>query len=166
MEAAAHGMLAAAGIPSERRILQRAADVRYRRQAYELTVPLADGPVMRTSLDALAASFHAKHRQTYGHANPAEPVQLVNVRLTAIGRLPRLQLMQRPAPSRAKQRMRDVWFAETSFTSCPVHWRDGLVGGETLAGPAIIEAMDSTIVVPPSWIAMVDPRGYIRMRRR
>jgi len=37
---------------------------------------------------------------------------------------------------------------------------------ETLAGPAIIEAMDSTIVVPPSWIASVDSTGYIRLRRR
>src|SRR5215472_6105675 len=85
MEAKACDMLAAAGIPPERCALRRAADVRYRRQAYELTVPMTDGAVIRASLDALAAAFHARHHQTYGHANPAEPVQLVNIRLTAIG---------------------------------------------------------------------------------
>ncbi len=158
--------LALAGIPPERRVLVRAADVRYRRQAYELTVPLAEGPITRESLDGLAAAFHEKHRQTYGHANPAEPVQLVNLRLTASGRLSKLALVQPPASAPARRRMREVWFPQIGSTPCPVHWRDGLAAGETLAGPAIIEAMDSTIVVPPGWIASVDGKGYIRLRRR
>jgi N-methylhydantoinase A len=62
--------------------------------------------------------------------------------------------------------MQDVWFPEIGSAPCPVHWRDGLAAGETFAGPAIIEAMDSTIVVPPGWIASVDGQGYIRLRRR
>jgi len=166
MEATASAWLAAVAIPSARRALLRAADLRYRRQAYELTVPLVDGPVTRASLDALATGFHDKHRQTYGHANPEEPPQLVNLRLTAIGRLPGLTLTQPPAAVPARCRMREVWFPDIGSTPCPVHWRDGLAAGETLAGPAIIEAMDSTIVVPPPWIASVDGKGYIRLRRR
>jgi N-methylhydantoinase A len=166
MEATAFEWLASARIPRERRALLRAADVRYRRQAYELTVPLADGPITRSGLDRLAADFHEKHRQTYGHANPAEPVQLVNVRLTAIGRLPRISLAQRSNPAAARRRVCEVWFSETGFAPCPVHWRDGLVPSQALAGPAIIEALDSTIVVPPAWIASVDGKGYIRLTRR
>ena len=166
MEETATGMLRAAGIPHERRTLLRAADVRYRRQAYELTVPLADGPITRTSLGRLAAAFHEKHRQTYGHANLAEPVQLVNLRLTAVGRLRHLALAQRSGASAAHRRMRKAWFRETGFAPCPVHWRDGLTAGETLTGPAIVEAMDSTIVVAPGWIAAVDDKGYIRLSRR
>ena len=165
MEAEGSAMLAAARMPAERRGLLRLADVRYRRQAYELTLPLAEGPVTRASLDALAAGFHAKHEQTYGHANPAEPVQLVNLRLTAIGRLPGLTLAQRADPAAAKVRRRDIWFAATGFVACDVHWRDGLVPGTAIAGPAIIEAMDSTTVLPPGWTATIDPLGYIRMRR-
>ena len=157
-------MLEAAKVPGERRGLLRSADVRYRRQAYELTLPFPDGPVSRASLDALAAAFHDKHRQTYGHANPNEPVQLVNLRLTALGRLPRLDLRQYGMASRPV-RQRRVWFAETGFVDCPVHWRDGLGSSASLAGPAIIEAVDSTTVVPPAWTAAIDPRGYIRMRR-
>ena len=96
IEGTASAMLAAARIPPERRALQRAADLRYRRQAYELTVPMDDGPITREGLDALAAAFHEQHRRTYGHANPAEGVQLVNLRVTAIGRLPRPALRLRP----------------------------------------------------------------------
>src|SRR5208282_3473938 len=107
MEVTACEWLASAGIPPERRTLVRAADVRYRRQAYELTLPLAEGPIARASLDTLAAAFHEKHRQTYGHANRAEPVQLVNLRLTAIGRLPKLTLAQSPASAPARRRMRE-----------------------------------------------------------
>ena len=165
MEAMASEWLTAVAIPLTRRALVRAADVRYRRQAYELTVPLAEGPIARASLDILADAFHEKHSRTYGHANPEEPVQLVNLRLTAIGRLPSLALALPPATALARRTMREVWFPEIGSTPCPVHWRDGLRAGETLAGPAIVEAMDSTIVVPPGWIASVDGKGYIRLRR-
>jgi N-methylhydantoinase A len=127
---------------------------------------MAPGAITRESLDRLAAAFHDKHRQTYGHANPEEPVQLVNLRLTAIGRLRGLTLAQPPGAAPPHCRMREVWFPEVGSTPCPVHWRDGLAGSETLAGPAVIEAMDSTIVVPPGWIASVDGKGYIRLRRR
>jgi N-methylhydantoinase A len=166
MEATASEWLASAGIPRERCQLLRAADLRYRRQAYELTVPMAQGAVIRESLDRLATAFHDKHRQTYGHANPEEVVQLVNLRLTAIGRLPGLTLAQPPAAAPARCRTREVWFPEDGSAPCPIHWRDGLAAGETIAGPAIVEAMDSTIVVPPGWIASVDGKGYIRLRRR
>ena len=166
MEATTSEWLASTGIPTERCQLLRAADLRYRRQAYELTVPMDQGAVTRESLDRLATAFHDTHRQTYGHANPEEVVQLVNLRLTAIGRLPGLTLAQPPAATPARRRTREVWFPEEGSAPCPIHWRDGLAAGETLTGPVIIEAMDSTIVVPPGWIASVDGKGYIRMSRR
>ena len=93
-------------------------------------------------------------------------MQLVNLRLTAIGRLPHLALEQRSDTSAKRRRVRQVWFPETGFAPCPVHWRDGLTPGEFLPGPAIVEALDATIVVPPGWIAAVDAKGYIRLTRR
>jgi N-methylhydantoinase A len=163
MEAAGATMLEAANVPPARRALLRFADVRYRRQAYELTLPVADGAITRASLDALAAAFHDRHAQTYGHANTAEPVQLVNLRLTALGRLPDLRLVQRAEPGSARVRTREVWFPGLGFTATPVHWRNGLVPGTELAGPLIVEALDSTTVVPPGWIMRVDAQGYLRL---
>jgi N-methylhydantoinase A len=143
--------------------LMRFADVRYRRQAYELTLPVEDGTVTQAMLDRLAAAFHEKHEQTYGHANPAEPVQLVNLRLTAIGRLPDLKLAQVSDPASARVRTRAVWFTATGFAPAGVHWRNGLAAGTAITGPAIIEALDSTTVVPPDWTARIDSLGYIRL---
>jgi N-methylhydantoinase A len=165
MEQAGRTFLRAARVPVERQALLRQADVRYRRQAYELTVPIADGVITRATLDDLAEAFHARHEQTYGHANRSEGVQLVNLRLTALGRLPDLVLAQRADPASARMRRRDVWFAETGLVSTPVHWRDGLTPGTEISGPAIIEAMDSTAVVPPGWHARIDELGYIRLMR-
>ena len=165
MEAAGAAMLEAASVPSGRRALPRFADVRYRRQAYELTLPVEDGPVTRGSLDRLAAAFHAKHEQTYGHANRAEPVQLVNLRLSAVGKLPGLKLAQPADPSSARVRQRNVWFAATGFAPADVHWRNGLSPGTSIGGPAIIEALDSTTVIPPKWTGRIDDMGYIRLTR-
>ena len=142
MEQAGREMLRAARVPAERQALLRQADVRYRRQAYELTVPIGDGGITRATLDRLADAFHVRHEQTYGHANRAERVQLVNLRLTALGRLPDLVLAQHGDPASARIRTRDVWFAEAGVTPTPVHWRDGLAAHTELRGPAIIEAMD------------------------
>ena len=119
----------------------------------------------RATLDSLAEAFHARHEQTYGHANRAERVQLVNLRVTALGRSRHLVLAQRADPSSARMRSRDVWFAATGFTSTPVLWRDGLTSGTNLVGPAIIEAMDATVVIPPGWRARIDELGYVRIQR-
>jgi N-methylhydantoinase A len=165
MEADGAAMLQAAGVDEPRRGLLRLADVRYRRQAYELTIPVAAGPVTRATLDTLAAAFHSRHEQTYGHANRGEAVQLVNLRLTALGRRAELALTQGHQPNTARVRQRSVWFPATGFIATAVYWRDGLAPGSVLAGPAVIEALDATIVVPPQWQGAVDPQGFLRLTR-
>ena len=100
LERSARTMLHDAGIPEPDRIVERAADCRYTKQAYELTIPLARGTVTRESLDDLAREFHAQHLRTYGHENPSESVQMVNVRVTATGRLPRVEFRAGTAKGR------------------------------------------------------------------
>jgi N-methylhydantoinase A len=165
MEAGAAAMLDAARVPAERRALIRQADVRYRRQAYELTVPLAEGAIDRAALNALVEAFHTRHAQTYGHANREEAVQLVNLRVTALGRQPGLTLALRSDAADARVRERSVWFSGLGAVVTDVHWRSGLAPGSTVGGPAVIEALDSTTVVPPGWNARVDDLGYIRLVR-
>ena len=91
LEGEAEAMLRGTGVPEADRAIERAADCRYTKQAYELTVPLAGGTVTRETLAALAREFHGQHLRTYGHENPSEPVQLVNVRVTATGRMSRVE---------------------------------------------------------------------------
>ncbi len=164
MEGSARAMLSAAGVPAARWEITRAADCRYGRQAYELTVPLAAGPVTAAGLARLAGDFHAKHRQTYGHASPDEPVQLVNLRVAAVGRLEGLDVARAAAPSAAAPAAassREAYFKETGPVRCDVIPREALALGARHAGPLIIEAMDTTVVVPPGWRASADARGII-----
>ena len=138
LEGRAEAMLREAGVPERDRAIERAADCRYAKQAYELTVPLAGGTVGRESLAGLAGEFHAQHLRTYGHENPDESVQMVNVRVTATGRMPRVAFHARPeeetereteagsaSSARAEaEREREVWFGEP--VRCPVIGRYGL----------------------------------------
>jgi N-methylhydantoinase A len=85
--------------------------------------------------------------------------------LTAVGRLPDLTVASPFDAGLARVRQRDVWFPATGFVPAYVHWRNGLAAGMAIAGPAIIEAMDSTTVVPPGWIGRIDDLGYIQLVR-
>ena len=188
LERAAEAMLRNAGIPESDRIVERAADCRYTKQAYELTVPLAGGTVTRESLDAVVREFHAQHLRTYGHENPNESVQMVNVRVTATGRMPRVEFRAGAAQTRRGTDAtggssarggaasgtddvtdREIWFGEP--VRCPVIGRLDLAAGRpggdahARAGPFIVEEMDCTIVVPPGWSAVLDERGFIVMSR-
>lgn len=162
LERTAAEMLARAEVPEARREIARAADLRYTRQAYELTVPLPAGPLGAASVRRLAADFHDKHRMTYGHASPDEPVQLVNIRVSAVGRLERLDLGRAGgAAARGKATSRPVHFTETGVVACDVVPRELLGPGSERPGPVIVESMDTTIVVPPGWRLKVDPRGFV-----
>ena len=168
MEKNAIAMLGDANVPEGQRELVRSADLRYPQQAYELTIPFncdRMATVTRNSLDALAMSFHLHHEQTYGYANADESVQLVNLRLKAVGRLPSLQLKQSANVEAVRERTRSVRFPGTGVNSCRILWRLGLKVGEMINGPTIIESLDSTIVIPPAWCARVEDDGYIRIRR-
>jgi N-methylhydantoinase A len=165
MEESARDMLRATDIPESRWVFERAADLRYLRQAYELTVPAPADAVTPETLDALANGFHEKHRQTYGHENRSEIVQMVNLRLTAIGRLEGLDLRQTSATGGGSSMTgsRKVWFKGTSRIDCAIHDRDKMNAGAEAPGPAVIQAVDTTIVVPPGWTARADDNGYIIM---
>ena len=165
MEESARDMLRATDIPESRWVFERAADLRYLRQAYELTVPAPADAVTPETLDALANGFHEKHRQTYGHENRSEIVQMVNLRLTAIGRLEGLDLRQTSATGSGSSMTgsRKVWFKGASRIDCAIHDRDKMNAGAEAPGPAVIQAVDTTIVVPPGWTARADDNGYIIM---
>jgi N-methylhydantoinase A len=165
MERAAQAFLDDAEVPEPQRALIRQADLRYGRQAYELTIAMAPGPVAPTTIEQLAAHFHQEHERTYGHANRAEPVHLVNLRLTAVGRLPEIAFAAPGDADLVRSAVREAWFPDTGFIRTQVLWRPGLRSGSSLAGPAVIEAMDSTTIVPPGWVAAVDDRGTIRLTR-
>ena len=149
-------------IAADNRQLTRTADMRYKGQNYELAVALPDGPVTEATLDALASGFADLHRQRYGFVAEGEQVQVVTLRLEATGLVQKATLTRHPeaGPDATAARIgeRPVWFPEAGdFVPTPIYSRDELKPGNRFAGPAIVEQMDTTTVVPPGMTARVDP---------
>ena len=164
LETAARQWLTDQGIAAAEGELIRSADLHYRNQGYELTVPV---PAGRLSADAVAQAvegFHTLHKRLYTYDMPDIPGQLVNLRVTAVGQLPRPEAAEMgtsagvpPVLSR-----RPVTFRRGEpELDRPVFRREQLLAGAALEGPAIIEQADTTTVLWPGFTAKVDRHGSI-----
>jgi N-methylhydantoinase A len=135
----------------------RAADLRYRRQSFELTVPADDW-------EGLAERFHADHERRHGYAMPDEPVDVVALRLTATVEVETPDLAEEPGSGAQPRDERDVCFGGDAVTA-PVYDRATLGAGDELAGPAIVELAEATCVVRPGWTGRVDDAGSLVLTR-
>ena len=133
----------------------RSVDLRYRGQGYELTVPFSP---------QMAADFHELHRLRYGFADPARPMEAVNVRVRMIS--PSEPFVQARQPlregnsSHAMTGSRPVWF-DGSFVSAPVYDRGLLAPGDRVIGPAIVTEYSSATILPPGDRLRVDELGNL-----
>jgi N-methylhydantoinase A/oxoprolinase/acetone carboxylase beta subunit len=140
-------------------MVTRSADARYVGQGYEVTVPIPPGRLDATALDRVRVSFHDIYAARYGYANPAEPVEVVTWKLSAVGGSPRIALAKAAASSADARRKgtRRAYFPEArGYTDTPVYDRYELAAGTSLTGPAIVEERESTTVLPPGVTATVD----------
>ena len=160
-------MLDHAGIAPEHRRFERGVDARYERQSYELTIPVPPHPIDQMSLQKIAEAFHARHLQTYGHDNRTEPVKIVNIRVAAIGMIPPLIIRDIPADvgTEVIKSRRQLWFRETGEVDAPIYDRRWMPLGLKVTGPAVIESLESTILVPPRWHANVIEDGFVVLTR-
>jgi 5-oxoprolinase (ATP-hydrolysing) len=161
------GQLEADGVPDDRRLVRRLADCRYAGQGYEVRTEVPAGNVDDAWVQELTERFHAAHEAEYGHRFDA-PIEIINIRAVAIGRVDELELPELEAgdadPSRARTLEREVVFdvdgrAERHPT--PFYERTLLRAGDRIAGPAIVEQYDTTTVIPPGLEAEIDRHGNI-----
>jgi N-methylhydantoinase A len=161
-EAEASDRLADEGIGAERIEIERAVDLRYRGQSFEITTPLPSEPTEAT-LETAARRFHERHEERYGHASPQEPVELVTVRLRARGLVETPTLAAAAGggdPDDAIRTDRTVVFDGEAHET-PVYDRERLPLASTVGGPAIVEGTESTVVILPEQSATVDEYGTI-----
>ena len=132
-----------------------------------MNVPIASGAVDTAAIGGIAEAFHIRHAQTYGHDNRVEPVQFVSLRLAAIGIIPPLIIRQQPAAAgtRSAKPPREVWFRSTGKIAAQVHDRARMAEGAVVHGPAVVESLESSILIPPGWQARMDSDGFILMAR-
>jgi N-methylhydantoinase A len=164
LETQARDKLVADGFRPDQMRLRRFAKLHYRGQAYELSVPMPDGPITEETSARLDQAFGDEHERTYGHrAGPGEPVELVSLNLVASGQLDTLRgaKARLPAPAEAPPVERQAYFGpENGWMATPVLQRAHLVGRDW-KGPAVIEEYDCTCVVPPGTTARLDAHGNI-----
>lgn len=170
MEQALRAQLTADDVDLEQTAFEYSADARYVGQGYELRLPLPRGAISEEELRASIARFHDLHRQEYGHSFAQSAIELVNLRVSAIAKVPRIGAPRRPAGgSLAAARIRtdatvfrvglELKTFETTFYD-----RSRLPVAQPCAGPAIILQTDSTTVVPPGCTAVLEESGSIAIR--
>jgi N-methylhydantoinase A len=149
LERKARELLEASGFTDSAGRVDFEVDMRYRGQAYELTVPLPGGPA-GPALRQAERSFHDAHRAAYGHDSPVEEVELVTLRAQAVGPVepPRLATPNGSGPGAAGRRSIHTSAGRVSFA---VYERAGLPVGTRLDGPVVLEQDDSTVLVPSGW---------------
>lgn len=159
MEYTAAADLHADGFAQDRIRIERALDLRYAGQGYELTLPCPAGAITAEGLKHLRAAFDAQHEAMFGHAAPEEPVEVVSYRVRGVGLVPPAALprFERTGASLddARRQTRKVRF-DGATIDCPVYQREKLDVGLTIAGPAVLDQFDCTTVLCPGQVARVD----------
>jgi N-methylhydantoinase A len=159
LEAQAARWFAEEAIGPDARRMRRTVDMRYAGQNYELGIAVPEGLTGDALLAALMAGFAAEHQRLYGFLAEEEPVQIVTARLEASGAVKKAQFRAEPEassdPDAARSGERQVWL-DGAWRAVPLYDRDCLAPGNRIPGPAIVEQMDSTTIVPAGWTARVD----------
>ena len=162
LEAQAVAWFEREGLPPAGRVMERLASMRYQGQGFELTVPWR-GAVDAASTKAAIDRFHALHRKLYTFAQEDTPVEIVTLRVTAVGRLSQPEL-----PTIGKSGgVEQAWIGQQSVAfadgtrDCPVYDRTKLGAGTVLQGPAIVTQLDATTVLMAGQRAEVDRYGSL-----
>ena len=152
-------------VPESARQIMRSADLRYQHQGWEITVDVPSGAVARQSLKDVKTNFHALHERLYSYNLPHQTVELVNLRVTALGRLPRHStevIHGESGQTAAPTSTRRVRISRLEgFVETPIYDRRNLRPGMTVTAPAVIEQSDTTTLLSTGYEATIDPHSNI-----
>jgi N-methylhydantoinase A len=154
--------LQAAGLSQAEIRTRHRLDMRYVGQGYEVEVELPEEGDAASIRAALPGLFGAAYAKVFGMSFDDRPVEIVNWKAEALGPVPAggtYRLKQDPTPVAALKGRRGAYMPETgTHVDCPVYDRYGLAAGRRVEGPALIEERESTCVLGPGDVAIVDPR--------
>jgi N-methylhydantoinase A/oxoprolinase/acetone carboxylase beta subunit len=167
MEGALIEQFGADGLARDQLAFERAADLRYVGQGYELRVSLPAGALTDAALAAAFERFHRQHEIEYGHAFRRSLIEIVNLRVVGIGRMPKIAA-SKPARGGALDAEkikagRCLFRVDGSLreVAASFYRREALPIDVPFEGPALVLQRDSTTVVPPGWRAVADAAGNL-----
>jgi N-methylhydantoinase A len=141
-----------------------AAEMRYEGQGYDVAVTLDEAWLESGDRDRMAAAFHAAHRAVYGHATEDNEVWLKELRIHITGVLPRPLLRPVREADDAAPTTRPIR-VNAATVEAKVLGRGALEAGAVVVGPAILNQMDTTTLIPPDWQARLAPSGALILER-
>lgn len=160
MEEVARDHLVEEGVPHENMRFVRQIDMRYVGQWRTLTVPV-DLSDPESTLQVALKKFHAEHERSYSYSDPAREVEIFALKLVTQGIIPKPTMPKVRETGDAESALtgsRAVYFIEAGgYVETSVYNRDKLLPGARIHGPAIVEQLDSTVVLPPETSSVVDP---------
>jgi len=163
MENSARRTLAAEGISPDKMEFVRSLDMGYEGQHHYVETPVPGGEMKEGVKKIIGDAFESLHEARYGHRIDA-PMVTINARLKAIGRIKEVPVTEigrgKKIPSGAVKPSRQVYL-DGGFRETRIYERDGLLGGNTIAGPAVIEEPFHTTVVMPGQTLQVDKLGNL-----
>jgi N-methylhydantoinase A len=159
--------LAADGIAAGDAWFERSGDLRYVGQGYELRVPFPDRALDEAALSQIFARFAELHRAEYGHVFEESPIEIVNIRVTGIGRMPKIAAPRAATDGSLVEAL--VKTAHCTFRrngalelmATPFYRRSDLPLEQPIVGPAIVLQTDSTTVVPPATTLLAEAGGNL-----
>jgi N-methylhydantoinase A len=141
---------------------ERACDIRYLGQAYEVTVPMTNSQADGSGLSAVFQRFHELHERAYAFSSLEDPCEIVTFRLSAVVPLekPRLDRFESTGAG-VPFGIRAVFMPGDGLVEAPVYDRDHLPTGTRVDGPAVIHQIDATTLLPGFAAAEVDAEGNL-----
>ena len=167
MEQALREQLRTDDIDLDKATFERSSDARYVGQGYELRLPLPASAIDAQEFDLALGNFHELHQQEYGHHFPNSPIELVNIRVSAIAEVPKIGEPERPAGislDKALLRTDEATFRDGSELrefETKFYDRARLPSNQQIDGAAVILQTDSTTLVPPGYTAVLRENGCI-----
>jgi N-methylhydantoinase A/oxoprolinase/acetone carboxylase beta subunit len=152
-------------------VLERVADCRYEGQGYELRVPVLSGQVDGQTIESLVEAFHWVHKKQFGRDFRNNAVEIVNIRVIGIGKIPDIEPVKialgtvEPSAALTGETRQVIFKIEGEIRALPalVYDRVRLKAHNQILGPAIINQMDTTILVEPGCLARVNDYGIIQI---
>ncbi len=167
METEGRALVKTAGVPIRECAVRREFGIRFAGQSFELSVALPSGRLSAGDVAAIRAGFLKHYRERFHRLNPDVPLEVVNCRVVVSGPEQPIKVARTSARGRrAKKGQRDVYLPErAAFVSCPVYDRYALAAGANLRGPAVVEEVESTVLLGTGAVATVARNGNLVVKR-
>jgi N-methylhydantoinase A len=167
MEAEGRALVKTAGVPLRDCLVRREFGIRFAGQSYELSVPLPSARVSERDIDGIRAGFLRNYRERFHRLNPDVPLEVVNCRVMVSGPERPIKPARNVARNRrALKGQRNVYLPERAkFARCPVYDRYALAPGARVRGPAVVEEVESTVLLGSGAVAKVARNGNLVVTR-